>query len=175
MSRCVWYARPAGLARVEGAGGPGAKSSKGDQDAKGRRLLSFIPSIPSRPPHLSTSHAHRTAWMHRKIPSLTFSFTKEATATDGSVVASVPLPSPDERPRSSSRSRLRGRSLSPFRSRRSDSAEGIRKEGGEESETDGEPVSGRNAFESSESETESEWDEEDEQLEKNTEVRDPVR
>lgn len=78
-----------------------------------------------------------------------------------------------------SRSRSRGRSLSPFhrkdksKSRQRDpSAEGLRRDVGMESgdESDSAPVvCPSNAF-ASDSEDDEEWDEEDEELERNTEV-----
>lgn len=95
---------------------------------------------------------------HRKIPSFT-----------------LQKPKSDSEEGSSSRSRSRGRSISPFRSKkRAESHEGMRRDAGEESDAEGsEPVvCPSNAFDSDESDEDelSDFDSEDEELERNTEV-----
>lgn len=105
------------------------------------------------------------------------SFLKRVTSKGDVPSLNVPK---DEEERS--RSRSRGRSLSPFRRKdksdksksrqRDPSAEGLRRDVGMESgdESDSAPVvCPSNAF-ASDSEDDEEWDEEDEELERNTEV-----
>ncbi|KAM0746397.1 adenine nucleotide alpha hydrolases-like protein [Meredithblackwellia eburnea MCA 4105] len=121
--------------------------------------------------------------MHRKIPSFSITGSKPIvtppTPTEPSgqsLAAGGPAPVRD-----SSRSRSRGRSLSPFRrKKRDESAEGVSRDAGEsEYESDADPtVCPSNAFETSDEEDEEEWsepDEEDEILEKNTELNSSER
>lgn len=102
---------------------------------------------------------------HRKIPSFSFTGSKGAAAEP-------PASPEDER---ASRRTSRGRSLSPWRRshKRDSSAEGVHKDVGEsDAESDAAPVvCPSNAFDSESDEDLSEPDEDDELLEKNTEVR----